>query len=120
MSIPSCETQQRTSETLIADNDAYRRDNRNKKEAEKYNNCLHTPLLQIQLDKVVPPSLHRLLGIVLKYHKHLEDATHTIDKKITQQLDVYLTDLGKTVKQYGAKWRQTQELQQRLSMSKGV
>ncbi|GFO11820.1 amine oxidase [Plakobranchus ocellatus] len=119
MSTPSPETQQRTLETIIADNDAYRRDNRDKKEAAKYNNCLHTPILQIQLDKVVPPYLHILLGIVLKHHKHLEDAAHTIDKKITEQLDVHLTELGKTVKQYGAKWWQAQELQYRLEYEQG-
>ncbi|GFN93402.1 amine oxidase [Plakobranchus ocellatus] len=119
MSTPSPETQQRTLDTLIADNDAYRRDNRDKKEAAKYNNCLHTPLLQIQLDKVVPPYLHILLGIVLKHHKHLEDAAHTIDKKITQQLDIHLTELGNIVKQYGAKWQQAQELQKRLEYEQG-
>ncbi|XP_012944118.1 uncharacterized protein LOC106013308 [Aplysia californica] len=85
-----------------------------KKEAARYNNCLHKPLLDIPLDHVAPPYLHILLGVVLKHHKLLEEAAHKIDLKIVNDRDETLTDLGKSVKQYGSQWKVLKETQEKL------
>ena len=45
-----------------------------KKEVSKHHNSLYVPLVGIALDRVSPPYLHILLGIVLRHHKFLEDA----------------------------------------------
>ena len=53
-----------------------------KRQASQYNNCINAPLLNIQLDKISPPYLHILLGIILKHHHLLELAADDIDKTI--------------------------------------
>ena len=60
-----------------------------------------------------------MLGIVLKGHKHLEEGAHTIDVKITKQECEHLTELGKTVKTYGARWQQAQILIEKLQAKQG-
>ena len=90
---PSGQCQQRSLESLLADNSALVADSSGKKEVTKFHNALHTPLLNIDLDSVTPPYLHILLGIVLKHHKLLEDATHNLDQQIATQHDEYLRQI---------------------------
>ena len=109
----------RSLENLIADNSAFLKETTGKKEAAKFNNALHTPLLQIELEKVSPPYLHILLGVVLKHHKLLEDSAHTLDTEIAGQEDQFLTDFGKVLKKYGANWKLWEELEQKIRFEQG-
>ena len=109
----------RTLNTLFSDNAAYQTQSGEKTQVARYNNCKHPPLIKVELNKVAPPYLHILLGVVLKHHKHLEEAAHAIDVKITKQEDKNLTELGKTVKTYGAKWQQAQILIEKLQTEQG-
>ena len=79
---PGDKYQQRSLETILADNSYFITDSSAKKEVAKYHNALHTPHLNIQLDSVSPPCLHILFGIVLKHHKLLEDTVHKLDIQI--------------------------------------
>ena len=56
------------------------------KHASLYYNCLHAPILNIEIDKVAPPYLHILLGIVQKHHTLLEEAADRIDTKIMENI----------------------------------
>ena len=47
--------------------------------AKHFQNCIRPPLLNIEIERVVPMYLHILLGIVLKHHNWLEAETHHID-----------------------------------------
>ena len=109
----------RTLDTLIGDNASYTTQCGNKTKVASYNNCKNPPLITIELDKVAPPYLHILLGIALKHHKLLEEAAHKIDVEITKQKDEHLTELGKTVTTYGDKWKQAQELNEKLKAEQG-
>ncbi|GFO13161.1 amine oxidase [Plakobranchus ocellatus] len=117
--VKSIELNYRTLESLVEDNSLFQKADGTKEEVAKYNNSLHPPLLEIEPDKIAPPYLHILLGIVLKHHKLLENAAHAIDKKIISLSEDYLTDLGKIVKEYGAEWRQAQKLQSQLEFEHG-
>ena len=120
MHLPSDDSQSRSLENLIADNSAFLKETTEKKEAAKFNNALHTPLLQIELEKVSPPYLHILLGVVLKHHKLLEDSAHTLDTEIIAgQEDQFLTDFGKDLKKYGANWKLWEELEQKIRFEQG-
>ncbi|GFO08040.1 amine oxidase [Plakobranchus ocellatus] len=119
MHLHSTNTQLRSLDSLISDNLSFMQDNADKKSAAKYNNSLHAPILSIQLDRVSPPYLHILLGIVLKHYKLLENAAHLLDTKITTLADSHLTDLGKLVKQYEGQWQQAQSLQEQLDFQYG-
>ena len=116
---PSGQCQQRSLESLLADNSAFVADSSGKKEVAKFHNALHTPLLNIDLDSVAPPYLHILLGVVLKHHKLLEDAAHNLDQQIATQHDKYLTPLGQSLKKYGSQWRQKQDLENKLQHEEG-
>lgn len=53
-----------------------------KKNVSKFHNCLHLPIIDADIDRVTPPYLHILLGILPKHHKALEDAVHEIENNI--------------------------------------
>ena len=90
-------------ESLHADNLAFRIEAEGeKKKVAKHPNSLHAPLASIALDRVSLRYLHILLGIVLRYHKFLEDVAHRFDKKKACQSKTYLLPLGKTLKEYGS------------------
>ena len=116
---PGDQYQQRSLETILADNSNFITDSSAKKEVAKYHNALHTPLLNIQLDSVSPPYLHILLGIVLKHHKLLEDTAHMLDTQIANQKSEFLTPLGESVKTYGSHWHQLQELKNKHQIEEG-
>ncbi|GFO35930.1 amine oxidase [Plakobranchus ocellatus] len=74
---PSDQCQLRSLESLLADNKSFMQlGEGEKKDVAKFYNSLHAPMAGIALDRVSPPYLHILLGIVLKHHKLLEDAAH--------------------------------------------
>ena len=77
----------RTLAMLKDDHRSYKREGKGKKsEASSYNNVVHRPLWDIQLERVCPPYLHILLGIVKKHHDLLVEACHQIDKSIAEDL----------------------------------
>ena len=107
-------------ESLLADNLAFRTETEGeKKEVAKHHNSLYAPLVGIALDRVSPPYLHILLGIVLRHHKFLEDAAHRLDKNIACQSETYLLPLGKTLKEYGSQWKEYLEFEERLRFEGG-
>ncbi|GFO15140.1 amine oxidase [Plakobranchus ocellatus] len=71
-----------------------------KKNAPCFNNCIHSPMLAIPLDRVTPPYLHCLLGIAIRHHTLLEDAADEIDRMVFTD-DVTKTDDVETFKQFG-------------------
>ena len=76
-------------------------------------------MVGIALDRVSPPYLHILLGIVLRHHKFLEDEAQRLDKNIACQSETYLLPLGKTLKEYGSQWKEYLELEERLRFEEG-
>ena len=56
----------------------------NLKNAKIFKNCIRPPLLNIEVEMVVPMYLHILLGIVLKHHNWLVAETHLIDIMIAE------------------------------------
>ena len=79
--------------------------NENKKDAASCNNCIHPPLLDINLQNVAPPYLHIVLGVVKKHQELLELAAHKIDKRLSILYNFELTDLGLLVKKLGTNWK---------------
>ena len=65
-----------------------------RKQANKFFNSLHAPLIRLDLENVCPPYLHILLGVVLKHHKFLENAAHDLDEKVASQPDTFLLPIG--------------------------
>ncbi|GFO09968.1 amine oxidase [Plakobranchus ocellatus] len=117
---PSNHCEHRSLESLLADNKMFmQQTDGEKKQANKFYNSLHVPLDGIELDKVSPPYLHILLGLVLKHHKLLKDAAHKLDKKVACQPDDFLLPLGKLLKRYGSQWGRAYELQERLLYEEG-
>ena len=53
-----------------------------KKNVSDYNNSLFPPIINVEPTSVCPPYLHILLGIVLKHHRMLEEATDAIDSEL--------------------------------------
>ena len=65
--------------------------------------CIHSPLLDIPLDRVTPPYLHCVLGITKRHH--------TLPENVSDELDllVFRDNVTKTVeierfKQYGGNY----------------
>ncbi|GFO04481.1 amine oxidase [Plakobranchus ocellatus] len=117
---PRDHCEHRSLESLLADNKTFmQQTDGEKKQANKFYNSLHAPLVGIELGKVSPPYLHILLGVVLKHHKLLEDAAYKLDKKVACQPDDFLLPLGKLLKRYGSQWGRAYELQERLLYEEG-
>ena len=51
----------------------------------QFENCINRPMLNIEIDHVVPPYLHILLGIMKRHHELLEDSAHYLDTLIMNQ-----------------------------------
>ena len=90
-----------------------------KKDANKYRNCMYSPLINIELDRVSPPYIHILLGVVLKCHKLLEVAANNLGKKVAQESDEFLRPLGILLKKYGSRWGEAKRLQEKLIHEEG-
>ena len=95
-------------------------------DAQDYNNCIHRPLVDVDLLHVAPPYLHILLGLVLKHHVLLKKEAHALDLDISNQEDEFVTENGKRIKQYGGNWKeavrldnQIKELDTRMSFDDG-
>jgi hypothetical protein len=86
----------------------------NPKKVKFYNNCLHEPLLDIQLEYVAPPYLHFLLGIVLKHHQLLEAEADKIDIKIMRTTDTNNQTIN-LVREYGENWRNAEDLKHKIN-----
>ena len=79
--------EKRTLETLFLDNKKFvKLAGEKKAHAKSYNNVIHTPVLNIEINKCVPPYLHILLGIVKKHHDLLEKECYDIDKYIAYNI----------------------------------
>ena len=120
MNNPADQCQHRSVESLLADNKKFMDEaDGERKQANKFFNSLHAPLLRLDLENVCPPYLHILLGVVLKHHKFLENAAHDLDEKVASQPDTFLLPLGMLLKKYGAQWGRAYELQERLVYEEG-
>ena len=53
-----------------------------KKVMSHYENCVNRPMLNIEIDFVVPPYLHILLGIMKRHHELLEATANYLDRLI--------------------------------------
>ncbi|GFR65653.1 immune-associated nucleotide-binding protein 5 [Elysia marginata] len=71
-----------------------------KRVASCFNNSIHSPLLDIPLDRVSPPYLHCLLGITKRHHTLLEDTADEIDRLLFED-DATKTEEIESFKQYG-------------------
>ncbi|KAK3699064.1 hypothetical protein RRG08_041627 [Elysia crispata] len=78
-----------------------------KRQGSQYNNCINVPLLNIQLDKISPPYLHILLGIILKHRHHrlLELAADDIDKTIYNDNNQHRSENSRLLSDYGSNWK---------------
>ena len=95
----------RTLELLKSDYENFKtRADEDKRQAQQYNNCIHEPLVNIQLDKVSPPYLHILLGIVLKHHRLLEQVADSIDRDIYIDTHSDRSINSRLLSDYGKNW----------------
>jgi hypothetical protein len=79
----------------------------------QYNNCLHEPLLDIELECVAPPYLHILLGVVTKHHQLLKEVADNIDTKISEDKTNTNCTRAKTIqnlKTFGQNWKVADEI----------
>ena len=74
----------RTLSSIRTDYEKYKEAGRKKVLAKQFHNCIRQPVMDIEIEMVVPMYLHILLGIVLKHHTSLESKTHVIDEKLAQ------------------------------------
>ena len=63
----------------------YKHAGKQKSNAKMFNNVIRKPILDIELEQVVPPYLHILLGVVKKHHDLLEADCHSLDKEIAKK-----------------------------------
>ena len=56
--------------------------------ASSYKNCIHEPLLDINISHVCPPYLHILLGIVKKHNDLLEERVHQVEEQIAEEISL--------------------------------
>lgn len=109
--------QLRTIESLKTDNQMFKNEKGgDKKYVSGYNNCLHTPLLNMELTQACPPYLHILLGIVLKHHKKLEEETRKLEKELLHQKIETATKLGKKLINLGANWKKAKDLEDQINV----
>jgi len=81
-----------------------------KKNVKRYHNCLHHPMLEVEPEKVAPPYLHILLGIVLKHHRQLEEAAHDIYVQLVHQsMEDCTPGIGQNVHIYGKNWKRAEK-----------
>ena len=97
----------RTLDTLIKDNESFKTTGQeDKRQAKHFHNCIHKPLLNIELDRVSPPYLHIILGITLKHHRLLEEAADKIDIALFYDTHPDHTSNIQYLKNYGSNWKQ--------------
>ena len=99
--------------------------NADKKRASEYYNCVHRPMINIDLDRVVPPYLHILLGIMKKHHELLEIAADKLDDMIQNQHEddirgVKCSSLARSLMGYGGNWQFAEELNESIRFHEGV
>jgi hypothetical protein len=85
-----------------------------KKVVSMYNNSLHSPIMDMDINFVAPPYLHILLGIVYKHHVLLENAADGIDKQIIWHLKDEQTTIITNLKSFGRHWQSAETVQLRI------
>ena len=81
-----------------------------KKKVAWHHNCLNKPLITCELDRVAPPYLHLLLGLVLRHHRLLEAAAAAVDAMLAQQSEDDAYGEGESVRKFGSNWKQAEQL----------
>ncbi|GFO47403.1 amine oxidase [Plakobranchus ocellatus] len=90
-----------------------------KRKAAQYHNCIHKPLIDIELHKVSPPYLHILLGVILKHHRMLEQAADRIDKQIYEDKNPDRADNSCLLSNLGNNWKKWMQKQKEIAFLKG-
>ncbi|GFO24978.1 amine oxidase [Plakobranchus ocellatus] len=90
-----------------------------KRQASQYNNCKHEPLISIELEKISPPYLHILLGIVLKHHRLWEQAADNIDLKIYNDGSPCKSGNSHLPCDYGRNWKKFFEKKKEIAFLEG-
>ncbi|GFO12155.1 amine oxidase [Plakobranchus ocellatus] len=117
MQIPSETHTLRTLEQITEDHNKFINEQKgNKKEVHKYYNCLHSPLLPIPLENVVPPYLHIMLGITWRHHVLLKREAHRLDLQIVSQNAKHATERGSEIKKFGKQWDRVEKLRAQLDL----
>ena len=65
--------------------------------ASSYKNCIHEPLLDINISHVCPPYLCILLGIVKKHNDLLEEKVHEVEIQIAEEISLSRVKLNNTL-----------------------
>ena len=100
----------RTLDSIKTDCDKWETEtNADKKYASHFNNCINRPMINIELDRVAPPYLHILLGIMKKHHELLEKAADKLDQQIKDQheddtIGVKSGSIACSLIEYGSNW----------------
>ena len=81
----------------------------------QYENCINFPMLNIEIDHVVPPYLHILLGIMKRHHELLEDAAEVLDHRLMKQeprnyKHAGQSDVAASLHDKGGNWRKAMEI----------
>ena len=109
------EFSERTLENLITSYEQFMKETHgDRKDAQKYRNCIHKPLFQFELTSIAPPYLHILLGLTYKHHTLLKADVHNLDIAIENQKDCHTTEKGKLIKKYGGAWQQVEQLKNQI------
>lgn len=71
-------------------------------------------MLNVPVDKVAPPNLHILLGLMKNHHEQLEELADKLDQMIEGQHEDQSIGEGETFRMKGGNWREAHELQKSL------
>ena len=87
-----------------------------------FENCVNRPMLKIEIDHVVPPYLHILLGIMKRHHELLEDSANYLDQLLMKQEEQYTTmaaqkQLATSLRDYGGNWQEAEKLKANKSFT---
>ena len=85
---------------------------------KEYENCINRPMLDIEIDHVVPPYLHILLGLMKRHHELLEEVANDLDHVIMNQekkecLLAPKYNVVSSLRDYGGNWQEAVELKKR-------
>ena len=80
---------------------------------------MYAPLLNIQPDKISPPYLHILLGIILKHHRLLELAADDIDKTIYNDNNQHRSENSRLLSDYGSNWKTLTQTKEEIAFLEG-
>ena len=86
--------------------------------AKYYQNCVDLPMLMVPIDRVAPPILHILLGLMKKHHELLEQLADRLDQMIVEQDPSKAIGEALSFRRKGSNWQKGEEIRQQTEFLK--